>query len=134
MVDVPLDQLEQIGRRDLDRNLEALRDECGRYAPGQSIEQCVAKAEADKPKGSVVEEARRQLADLKTFIVEKKLLTIPGQEEAKVAEAPPYKRWNFAYINIPGPYEKGLPSIYYVSPPDPSWPAAQRDAYVPGKG
>ena len=133
-VDVPLDQLEQIGRQDMDRNLTALRDECAKYAAGQSIEQCVAKAEGNKPQGSAVEAARRQLADLKTFILEKKLVTIPGQEEARVAEAPPYKRWNFAYINIPGPYEKGLPSTYYISPPDPSWPQAQRDAYLPGKG
>jgi hypothetical protein len=46
---------------------------------------------------------------------------MPGTEELKVAQAPPYKAWNFAYINIPGPYETGLPSIYYVSPPDPKW-------------
>ena len=134
LVDVPLDQLEQIGRQDMERNLAALRDECGTYAPGQSIEECVAKAESNKPQGSAVEAARRQLSDLKAFILEKNLLTIPGEEEARVAEAPPYKRWNFAYINIPGPYEKGLPSTYYISPPDPSWPAAQRDAYLPGKG
>jgi uncharacterized protein (DUF885 family) len=134
MVDLPLDELEQIGRQDMERNLAALRDECAKYASGQSIEQCVAKAEADKPQGSAVEAARRQLSELKAFILEKNLVTIPGQEDARVAEAPPYKRWNFAYINIPGPFEKGLPSTYYISPPDPSWPAAQREAYLPGKG
>lgn len=46
-------------------------------------------------------------------------------------ESPPYRRWNFAYIDIPGPYEKGLPSTYYVAPPDPSWSKAERDAYIP---
>ena len=45
---------------------------------------------------------------------------------------PPYNRQNSAYIDIPGPYETGLPSVYYISPPDPSWDAATRDAYVPG--
>jgi uncharacterized protein (DUF885 family) len=49
-----------------------------------------------------------------------------------VHESPPYQRFNFAYIDIPGPYEKGLPSIYYISPPDPSWPRAEQLAYVPG--
>src|SRR3546814_20770783 len=34
---------------------------------------------------------------------------------------------------IPGPYEKGLPSVYYISPPDPSWDKATQDAFVPGK-
>ena len=61
-------------------------------------------------------------------------MTIPGTEEAKVAQAPPYKAWNFAYINIPGPYETNLPSTYYVSPPDPKWDKKKQDDYVPGKG
>ena len=43
------------------------------------------------------------------------LVTIPGPEQAKVEEAPPFNRWNFAYIEIPGPYEKNLPSVYYLS-------------------
>ena len=77
--------------------------------------------------------ARKQLTDLKAFMTEKKIATIPGTEEALVAEAPAYRRWNFAYINIPGPYEKGLPSTYYIAPPDPSWSAAERDAYIPGQ-
>jgi uncharacterized protein (DUF885 family) len=42
-------------------------------------------------------------------------------------------RWNFAYIDIPGPYEKDLPSIYYIAPPDPDWSEAERRAYVPGE-
>jgi hypothetical protein len=133
-VDVPLDQLEKIGRQDMDRNLVALREACAKFAPNQTIEQCVAKAQADKPEGNVLDAARQQLSDLKKFILEKNIVTIPGPEEAKVGEAPPYKRWNFAYINIPGPYEKGVPSIYYISPPDPSWPKEKRDEYVPGKG
>jgi uncharacterized protein (DUF885 family) len=60
-------------------------------------------------------------------------MSIPGTEEAQVAEAPVYQRWDFAYINIPGPYEKGLPSVYYIAPPDPKWPPAEQKSYLPGK-
>jgi len=133
-VDVPLDKLAEVGRRDLQRNLEALKTACASYAPGKSIPECVAQAQSHKPVGGAVEVARKQLSDLRAFILEKKLVTIPGTEEAKVAEAPAYKRWNFAYINIPGPYEKGLPSTYYLSPPDPTWSQKEQDAYVPGQG
>lgn len=132
-VDVPLDKLEEIGRQDLARNLAALREACAQYAPNQTLQQCVEKERANKPQGGVVEGARQQLTDLKRFITEKNLMTIPGTEEAQVNEAPPYKRWNFAYINIPGPYENGLPSVYYISPPDPSWEPKQREEYIPGK-
>jgi hypothetical protein len=133
-VEVRLDELGNIGRRDLERNLTALREACEKFAPGQSITACVARAQANKPAGGPVETARKQLADLRAFISEKKIVTIPGTEQALVDEAPAYRRWNFAYINIPGPYEKGLPSIYYIAPPDPSWSKKEKDAYVPGVG
>lgn len=132
-VEVRLDELEGVGRRDLDRNLTALREACVSYAPRQSVADCVAKAEAHKPTGGSVEMARKQLTDLRAFLAEKKLVTIPGAEEALVAEAPAYRRWNFAYINIPGPYEKNLPSTYYIAPPDPSWSQQEKDAYLPGQ-
>ena len=133
-VDVPLSELAEVGRKDLDRNLAALKDACATFLPGKTITECIAKAQANKPTGGAVEGARKQLVDLKSFILEKKVVTIPGSEEAKVAEAPAYRRWNFAYINIPGPFEKGLPSIYYIAPPDPSWSQKEKDAYVPGMG
>src|SRR5207249_2078068 len=134
-VDIDLTKLEQIARQDLDRNTAALKQECEKFAPAKTLQECVAKASADKASGTnVVEMASNQLADLRKFIQEKDIVTIPGTEEAKVAQAPPYKAWNFAYINIPGPYETNLPSVYYVSPPDPSWPKEKREAYIPGKG
>ncbi|HXE96337.1 MAG TPA: DUF885 domain-containing protein [Dongiaceae bacterium] len=131
-VDVPLENLEKAGREDLERNLAALRAACAAYAPGKTIQACVAMVQAKKPKGGAVEVARRQLHELKAFVAEKKLMTIPGTEEALVAEAPPYKRFNPAYIDIPGPYEKGLPSVYYIAPPDPSWSLDEQSAYIPG--
>lgn len=132
-VEVRLDELESVGRRDLQRNQTALREACNTYAPGESLVGCVAKAEAHKPAGGAVQTARQQLTELKAFIVANDLVTIPGTEEALVAEAPAYRRWNFAYINIPGAYEKNLPSTYYIAPPDPSWSPEERNAYVPGQ-
>ena len=131
-VDTPLAELERIGEADLARNQAALRAACGQFAPGATIPDCIAKMGADKPEGGPVAEARRQLPTLRTFLIDKDIVTIPGTEQAMVEESPPYNRQNSAYIDIPGPYETGLPSVYYISPPDPSWDAATRDAYVPG--
>ena len=133
MVDTPIAELEKIGRADLDSNLKLLTEACGRWAAGMTIMQCMEKMNANKPEGGPVAAARAQLAGLKQFILDKDLVTIPGPEEAKVEEAPPYNRQNFAYINIPGPYEKNLPSVYYIAPPDPTWPKAVQDGFVPGK-
>jgi len=134
MVTTPIDQLEQIGRADLVSNQKLLGEACGRFAPGQTLQACMEKMSANKPQGGAVAGARAQLAGLKQFIIDHDIVTIPGPEEAKVEEAPAYQRQNFAYINIPGPYEHGLPSVYYIAPADPSWPKAEQDAFVPGQG
>jgi uncharacterized protein (DUF885 family) len=133
MVATPLGELEAIGRADLASNQALLRDACSRYAPGANIPACMDKMNADKPVGGPVVGARAQLAGLKQFIVTHDIVTIPGPEEAKVEESPPYNRQNSAYINIPGPYEKGLPSVFYISPPDPSWTKEAQASYIPGK-
>ena len=133
MVTTPVEELEKIGRADLASNQKLLKDACSRYAAGATIEACMAKMNADKPEGGPVAGARTQLAGLKKFILDHDIVTIPGPEEAKVEESPPYNRQNSAYINIPGPYEKNLPSVYYISPPDPTWSKEAQAAYVPGK-
>jgi len=132
-VNVSLDELEAIGRADIKRNQAALAKACGKFAPGASIVDCFAKMAANKPEKGPVQEARDQLPPLREFLIEKDLVSIPGTEVAQVEESPPYNRQNSAYIDIPGPYEKGLPSVYYISPPDPSWDEATRAAYIPGK-
>ncbi len=132
-VTTPLAELESVGRADLARNNDALKQACAEYLPGATIEACVATVDADKPSGGAVEGARGQLGTLRQFVVDHDLVSIPGTEQALVAESPPYQRSNSAYIDIPGPYDKGMPSVYYIAPPDPSWSKADQDAYVPGK-
>lgn len=110
-----------------------LKQACDAYAPGESPQSCVVRAESLKPEGGPVEGARQQLAGLKQFLVDQDLVSIPGTEEALVDEAPPYRRHNFAYISIPGPYEENLPSTYYIAPPDPAWPEDVQRAFLPGR-
>lgn len=132
-VTTPLAEIEAAGRAELQRDQQALREACASFAPGSTVQACMAKMQNNKPDGGAVAGARGQLDMLKQFIQDAGVVTIPGPEQALVEESPPYNRSNSAYIDIPGPYEKQLPSIYYIAPPDPSWTAAERRAYIPGK-
>jgi len=132
-VDTPLDQLDAIGKADLARNQAALKDACSKFDPGASIPDCVKKMGADKPQGGPVAAARQQIPMLRQFVTSHDIVTIPGTEQALVEESPPYNRQNSAYIDPPGPFDKGIPSVYYISPPDPSWPKAEQEAFIPGK-
>jgi hypothetical protein len=130
MVDIPLEELSRIGQRDLDRNLAALKEACNKLAPGRSIPDCIRMVQTNKPPEGPVLAARQQLDGLKSFLVERRLVSIPSPDMARVEESLPYMRWNSAYINIPGPYEKGLPAIYYIAPPDPSWTPQEQQEYI----
>jgi len=132
-VEIPLAELEAMGLADLKRNQIALGEACAEFAPGESTRSCFAMMANRKPAGGPVESARLQMAETRAFLVEKNLVTIPGNEEALVAESPPYARSNSAYINIPGPFEKNQPSVYYISPPNPGWSEEVQQAYIPGE-
>lgn len=132
-VDISLAELKAAGELNLDQNLDKLFAACAEFAPGESTESCVLKVQSRKPPEGAVGGATRQLPDLRKFLEDNFLVSIPGTEDALVDESPPHKRFNSAYIEIPGPFESGLPSVYYISPPDPEWSMQDQLAYIPGE-
>jgi uncharacterized protein (DUF885 family) len=134
MVDTPLDQLEAIGKADLKRNQDAMAAACKAFAPGNSIKQCIAKEESHKPEGGdFVAYARKQLVELRQFIKDHNVVTIPGDEEAKVKQSPPYNSQNGAYIDPSPPFETNMPAFYNIAAPDPKWTKQEQADYISGK-
>jgi uncharacterized protein (DUF885 family) len=133
-VDVSLEELERIGRDDLKRNQNAMARECANYAPGRTILQCVGIAESHKPEGGdFVAYARKQLVDLRKFVIDHDVVTVPGAEEAMVKQSPPYNAQNGAYIDPSPPFAKNLPAFYNIAAPDPKWSRQKQLDYIPGK-
>jgi hypothetical protein len=125
-----VETLQAMARRDLDANLAALREACASFAPGNDLSACVASANAHQPPSGPIARATEQLVHLRSRVQEAGLVTIPGPEEALVVETPAYARWNAAWLDTPGPFDRGVPAFYYVTPPDPSWSPEERQAYV----
>jgi uncharacterized protein (DUF885 family) len=115
-VTTPIAELLSIGQADLARNQSALASACNAFAPGRSVIDCVIQVSAQRPPDGQIAAATRQIAELRNFVVANDLVTIPGNEQVIVRESPPYNRGNPAYIDPPGSYEMGIPSIYYISP------------------
>ncbi len=133
-VTTPLAELKKIGEADLARNLKSLEAACAKIAPKQPLKKCIAIVQADKPKAGPVARAKEQLGELEKFLRKSDIVSIPSPDRATVDEAPPYNRWNFAYINIPGLWEKkNMPAVYYIAPPNPKWTEKERKAYLPGE-
>jgi uncharacterized protein (DUF885 family) len=132
-ISIDLARLEELGNADLQRNLAALSDAAAelRKPADKAIQQVVN----DKPAArDLLATARSQAAETRQFLIDKKIVTIPGDDVAEIEETPAFARWNFAFLNVPGIMEqKPLPAFYWITPPDPSWSRAEQKSYVPGK-
>jgi uncharacterized protein (DUF885 family) len=82
------------------------------------------------PADKLLAEATRLMDSSRAFIMEKRLFTIPSEDRAKVEVSPPYMRWNAAFLNMPGPFDSVHQGYYYITLPDPTWPAKEQEEYV----
>jgi uncharacterized protein (DUF885 family) len=87
------------------------------------------------PQAELFDRARRLTTSARAFILEKKLVTLPSEEQPIVKETPPFQRWNAAFLDWPGVFEqKPLPAYYYLTLPDPSWSKKEQAEYLMPRG
>ncbi|HEV2359897.1 MAG TPA: DUF885 domain-containing protein [bacterium] len=131
MVDLDLDRLLEIGRRDLDENTQRLRAACEAAAPGLAVRDAIKRQGADHPPADrLIEEAARVLDELRAFVEARGIVTIPSDVPCRVEPTPPFLRWAFAMMDTAGPFEPSSDSFYYVTPPEPGWTAAQTEEWL----
>lgn len=132
-VELELERLREIAALDLARNLDALHAAARAIDPKRTTAEVVAAQAQNRPTAStVIEVATQQAQQMLAFVTQHQLVSIPSDDVAVVRESPPFQRWNSAFLDSAGPFEtQQLPSYYYISPPDPSWPAAEQLAYLP---
>lgn len=121
-LDVPLDDFRRMGEENLASNRAAF--------------EALAKAvEPTRPKVKELLAAATRLTDeARRFVVDRGLVSIPSEDRAEVRESPPYQRWNAAFLDASGPFEKAKSAFYYITLPDPKWSAREQAGYVPTRG
>jgi uncharacterized protein (DUF885 family) len=133
-VRMDLAALEKIAQADLERNTRAMEAAAHEIDPKKPVRDVVlALADEGKPSAAgVLPLATTQVKDLRQFLIDHKIVTVPSTDVAEVRESPPFQRWNAAFLDGAGTFDpEGLPSYYYISPPDPKWPEAEQRAYIP---
>ncbi len=133
-VRIDLATLEKIAWADLERNSRAMEEAAHAIDARKPVRDVVlAAAEEGKPAADgVLPLATTQARELRQFLIDHKIVTIPSNDVAEGRESPPFQRWNAAFLDGAGVFDKdGLPSYYYISPPDPKWPLAEQRAYIP---
>lgn len=135
-IEISLERLTAIGEADLQRNLAAADAAARAIDPARDPREVIAAVAKEKPApDQVLATAATQSAQLRQFLIDRDIVGIPSSDVAEVRASPPFMRFNSAFLNSAGLFEKkALPSFYYISPPDPSWPVEQQKAYVPSYG
>ncbi len=134
-IEMTLPELEAMANEDFQRNHDAFVAVAKEIDPEASVEAVFARVSGERvPADQVLETARRQVTELAAFIREHEIVTIPSDQKCTVTETPPFMRWNSAFLDPAGPFEKSQQSFYYISPPDPTWPADVQAQYIPFEG
>jgi hypothetical protein len=129
-MEVDLGRLEERADAERDRLRALLEEACRRLEPGRPTAEVVAGLLDDHPDADgVLREAQAITDESIAFTLEHDL--VPGLDgECLVAPAPPSRRWALAMMSWAAPFEADAPSRYYISPPEPDWPAAEQDDWL----
>jgi len=135
MVDVPLPRLLKIGYAQLRKDQRSFVETAHRISPNKSPEAVLQDLEKDHPSAQqLIPAAQKQLDGIRQFLIDHKIITVPGGAQAKVVETPPFQRaTTFASMDTPGPYEANASEAFYnITLPDPSWPKEKQEEYLQG--
>jgi len=133
MVDVPLPRLLEIAEADRRKNEAAFQAAARQIDPNKSADAVLASIQADHPPADQLLAVTQSMLDsLRQFIVDRRILTIPPSEPARVKETPPFMRsTTTASMDTPGPFETAKLSGYYnMTLPDPRWPKKEQDEFM----
>jgi uncharacterized protein (DUF885 family) len=122
-LDTSLDELSAMAEEDLARNKKA-------------YEELQAKVKVSRPDAkALLESARKVTFEGKDFLEKKGLVTIPPEGKLEIKETPPFMRWNSAFLDGPGPFDRpDLVAYYYITLPDPKWSAKEQEEYIMAYG
>jgi uncharacterized protein (DUF885 family) len=127
---ITLPALQKLADDQLARDTQALAEAARAIDPNKTPTEVVAQIAQDRPTDSLAV-ATQIAAQLRQFLIDHEIVTVPPDETCEVRASPPFQRCNAAFLDGPGPFEKTvLPYFYYISPPDPTWPAEEQQAYL----
>ena len=127
------EEILEMGLQELKREqarFDAAAKEIDPTRPAADVYKAIQK---DHPTAAgLIEDTRRNLEVIRSFVIDRKLVTIPSEVRARVAETlPPFRATSFASMDTPGPFEtKATEAYYYVTPVEPEWPAAQAEEWL----
>jgi uncharacterized protein (DUF885 family) len=131
-VDLSLERLLEIGRADLARNKAAFAATAARIAPGKPPSEVMKDLLQEHPSAeTLVQDTRDMLEELRQWVVDHDVVSLPYDERCVVEETPRFMRDAFAMMDDAGPFEPvAREAFYYVTPPEPDWPPEKQEEWL----
>lgn len=131
-VDMPLERLLDVGEADLRRNLARFAEVAASIDPHKSPRDVMAEIAADHPADhALIGETRDMLEDIRQFLIDNEIVSIPSEERCMTVATPSFMRWAFAALDFPGPYESNATeTYYYVTPVEEHWSDAEKEEWL----
>jgi uncharacterized protein (DUF885 family) len=133
MVDLSLDDLLRVAEEDRSKNEAAFQATAKQLDADRSADVALAAIQQDHPAANkLLETTQATLDELRRFIEDHHIVTIPPGDPARVKETPPFMRsTTSASMDTPGPFEQAkLSGFYNMTLPDPRWRKAEQDDFM----
>ena len=127
------EQLLEIGLRELHRKQAVFAENARQIDPTRKPIEAFKAIQRDHPtEKSLISDTARNLEMIREFVLAHRLVTLPSNVRAQVAETPQFLRaTSFASMDSPGPFEtKATEAYYYVTPTEADWTAQQKDEWL----
>ena len=131
-LEMDLSTLLQIGEQEIARLREASAEASRHIAPGHSPPEVVRMLAEERPsEEGLIPLAGSLLEELRRFVEEREVVTLPVGDRLHVEPTPPFLRWAFALMDTAGPFEQTrTDSYYYLTLPEPDWPSEQKEEWM----
>jgi uncharacterized protein (DUF885 family) len=133
MVDLSLDDLLRVAEEDRKKNEAAFQTTAKQLDADRTADVALASIQQDHPPANkLLETTQGTLDELRRFIEDHHIVTIPAGDPARVKETPPFMRsTTSASMDTPGPFEPAkLAGFYNMTLPDPRWKKAEQDDFM----
>lgn len=132
-IQTPVQEVLEEGMRDTEKNKKELLELVEKIDSSKTPQEVLSGlALSHSTAESLIKDTADMLEEIRQYIIDQDLVTIPSEERCKVTETPTFARGVFtAAMDSPGPFETGSQqALYYVTPVDPSWSKERQEEWL----
>src|SRR5213593_688860 len=133
LVDLPPQKILEIGMAQLKAEQDAFAEAAKKIDPNKSPIEVFKQIQSEHPAPEkLIPDVAKDLDNIRKYVLNRHLVSIPSDVRAKVKETPQYLRaTSFASMDTPGPFEKrDNEAYYYVTPTEHDWPEKQKQEWL----